>query len=815
MKGPKVSAGNVGKLEGRPLSMYLVPGLVVAAATLLILAVLAHQVLSQGADGQAERTMSRASTLVSAALSADIQAKVDRLSFLASEPGLAAWVARGMDAKDRQVEVARLASWLPGVYEVRLLPAGWNQVDPVDQDLRAPLGYAGLDMLRRVVDTGKPVPAEIHQADIGKPYVALAVPLWNGDKAVGALLAAYPVAGIASLLESFEPLPGVMHLRQIAGDGQYTLAKIGEARAVIGNLRNVHVTGTIWELEYGASPQLAFGLELVSFLGFVALGMVPLALIFWLQLSTLARALRHDIEGIAEQAQAFADGRPAGVLRPRLQLTAKLQKQLGKLLRAARQSGPAAATGTAPAAVEEAGSAVAIPAEVFRAYDIRGDAERYLSDDFARRLGLALAGEVSKTGGNQAVVGRDVRLSSPRLARALTDGLTRGGCEVVDLGVAPTPLVYFARQGLRADLAVVVTASHNPAGDNGFKIALGDRVVAAEELAQLRNTMTGQLVAADSAGHRSERSFQADYCDRVASDVQLLRPFKVVVDAGNGAAGAAAVAMLRALGCDVIELFCDPDGSFPNHHPDPSQPDNLSALMLEVQAQEADIGLAFDGDGDRLGVVDNVGDLIWPDRVLMLLARDLLIRLPGSDILYDVKCSRHLGRFVLSQGGRPIMNASGHARMRARMQETGAPLGGEFSGHFFIAERWFGFDDALYAAARVLEVLSADNRPVSEQFAELPASPATPEYYLHLGEGESEAVMRALEQAANFEDAELVRVDGLRVEFSDGWGLVRPSNTTASLAFRFEADNDAALARVQDRLRDWLVRAAPGVTPPF
>ncbi len=801
--------GGAAKLEGRPLSTYLVPGLVVAAVTLLILAVLVHQVLSRGADAQAERTMGRAASLVSAALSADLRNKVDRLGFLAAEPGLAAWVARGMNADDRQAEVARLATWLPGVLEVRLLPADWDTLDPVDGNARAPLGYAGLDMLRRVVAAGKPVPAEIHQADIGKPYVALAVPLWQGEKAVGALMAAYPVAGLADLLRTFEPLPGVIRLRQVAGDGKYTLAEVGDARELNGGLRSEHVGGSIWTLEVGTNRQLAFGLELLSFLGFVALGMLPLALIFWLQLSTLARALRHDLEGIAEQAQAFAEGRPAGPLHPRLQLTARLQQRLGKLLRASRTAAPVAAP-TTPAA-----KPVEIPAEVFRAYDIRGDAASRLSDEFASRLGAALAAEVRKSGGNKAVVGRDVRLSGPRLSRALIDGLTRGGCEVIDLGITPTPLVYFGRQALRADLAVVVTASHNPADDNGFKIALGDRVLAGKALAELRTVMAGPLSAAEHAGHCSERTIQDDYCARVVSDVQLIRPFKVVVDAGNGAAGAAAVAMLQALGCEVVELFCEPDGNFPNHHPDPSQPDNLAALKLEVQAQEADLGLAFDGDGDRLGVVDSAGELIWPDRLLMLLARDLLIRLPGSDILYDVKCSRHLGRFVLAQGGRPIMNASGHARMRARMQETGAPLGGEFSGHFFIAERWYGFDDALYAAARVLEVLSVDDRSTAEQFAELPASPATPEYHLLLAEGESERLMASLAETANFDDAELVRVDGLRVEFADGWGLVRPSNTTPSLAFRFEADNDAALARIQDRVRDWLVRAAPGRTPPF
>jgi phosphomannomutase/phosphoglucomutase len=466
-------------------------------------------------------------------------------------------------------------------------------------------------------------------------------------------------------------------------------------------------------------------------------------------------------------------------------------------------------------AAAPAAAPVDIPAEVFRAYDIRGRAEEQLTAGFALRLGMALAGKVQQAGGKQVVVGRDARHASGALQEALMEGLQRGGCDVVDLDMAPAPLVYFTQADSGAAGAVVVTGSHNPAADNGFKIVIGDQVLAGAELAALRGIMQQEQLPAAAQGQRVRREMAGDYLARLSGDVALARPLKVVVDGGNGAAGPLAAEALRAIGCEVSELFCEPDGSFPNHHPDPSRPENLSALMREVQAQQADIGLAFDGDGDRLGVVDSAGRHIWPDRVLMLLAQDVLIRQPGTDILYDVKSSRHLGRFVLSHGGRPIMAPSGHARMRARMKETGALLGGEFSGHFFISERWFGFDDALYAAARMLEIIAADPRSSAEQFEELPNSPSTPEYLLPLAEGQSGAVMDRLASQVDFADAELVTTDGLRIEFADGWGLVRASNTTPSLVFRFEGDDEAALARVQQLVRDWLGRVAPELSVPF
>ena len=818
MKGKANTAANGGKQQGRPLIMYLLPGLLVAVVTVLILAVLTHQVLSRGADDQAHKTMTRAAALLSAGLSGEVRNRLDRMRFLADEPGLATWVERGMSEADQQAETARLSTWLPGVLDVRLLPAGWQRLDPLDKGLSAPLGYAGVEMIRRVVESGKPSPAEVHQADIGKPYIALAVPLWHDKRVVGVLMADYPPDSLNQLLKEFEPLPGVLRLEQVVGKQRYVLSESQTAgQANMERAESVAVGGTIWQISYVSLPQFVFGLELLPFLGLVLLGLLPLALIFWLQLRVLARELQFDLDGIAEQAQAVAAGRTIAQLQPKLALTAGLQQKIAKALRdiRAQQHNGAKASSRAEAGAAPAASSIDIPAEVFRAYDIRGKADEQLTKGFATRLGAVLADRVLKTGGTKVVVGYDARHSSKRLQQALTEGLTRCGCNVVDLGMVPTPLVYFAQAVMNADAAVVVTGSHNPAQDNGFKIVIGHDVLAGEALAALREGMLTAPVGATQEGELIKREVGTEYQVKVLGEVALMRQLKVVVDAGNGAAGPLAVQLIEALGCEVIPLYCDPDGDFPNHHPDPSQPENLSALALEVQAHEADIGLAFDGDGDRLGVVDSNGHHIWPDRVLMLLARDLLIRQPGADVLYDVKCSRHLGRYILTHGGRPLMNPSGHALMRARMTETGAMLGGEFSGHIFIRERWFGFDDALYAAVRVLEIIAADERPSAEQFAELPDSPATPEYHLPLKEGENRTLMERLAAQANFADAELVTMDGLRVEFADGWGLVRPSNTTPTLVFRFEADNDAALARIQDRIRDWLGSVAPELQAPF
>ncbi|HED19385.1 MAG TPA: phosphomannomutase/phosphoglucomutase [Gammaproteobacteria bacterium] len=451
---------------------------------------------------------------------------------------------------------------------------------------------------------------------------------------------------------------------------------------------------------------------------------------------------------------------------------------------------------------------------IFRAYDIRGIVGETLSVDLAFDIGRAIGSEAYYRGEQTVVVGRDGRLSGPDMTTALIRGLLATGRDVKDIGRVPTPVLYFAAQYLGASSGVMVTGSHNPKDYNGFKIVLGGETLANEAIDSLRQRIeSGDMLTGE--GTVEEVDVLPDYIERVKSDVQLVRPIKVVVDCGNGVAGEAAPKLLQALGCEVVELFCEIDGNFPNHHPDPGKTENLAALIHAVQEQGAELGIAFDGDGDRIGVISSQGEIIWPDRLLMLLAIDVLSRNPGAQIIYDVKSSRHVADVVAEHGGEPLMWATGHSLIKAKMKETGALLAGEMSGHIFFKERWFGFDDALYSAARLLEILANQQSSSSDLFATLPDSMNTPELSVPMAEGEPKLYMEKLLNGAHFENARIATIDGLRVEFEKGWGLVRASNTTPSLVLRFEADDELALSTIQDEFRRVMLQIDPGLSLPF
>jgi phosphomannomutase/phosphoglucomutase len=451
---------------------------------------------------------------------------------------------------------------------------------------------------------------------------------------------------------------------------------------------------------------------------------------------------------------------------------------------------------------------------IFRAYDIRGIVGENLTPEVAFDIGRAIGSEAYFRGEQTVVVARDGRLSGPELTDALIRGLLATGRDVKDIGAVPTPVLYFAAQYLGGNSGVMVTGSHNPPNYNGFKIVLGGETLSNETIDALRQRIeSGDMLTGE--GSLESVDVLPDYIERVKSDVQIARPMKVVVDCGNGVAGAVAPQLLKALGCEVVELFCDVNGQFPNHHPDPSKTENLAVLIQAVQEQGADLGIAFDGDGDRLGVVSSQGEIIWPDRVLMLLAMDVLSRNPGAQIIYDVKCSRHVASVVAEHGGEALMWATGHSLIKAKMKETGALLAGEMSGHIFFKERWFGFDDALYSAARLLEILANDPRSSSDQFASLPDSMSTPELNVPMAEGEPVVFMEKLLNGAHFEKARVATIDGLRVEFERGWGLVRASNTTPCLVLRFEADDELALSTIQDEFRRVMLQADPTLSLPF
>jgi phosphomannomutase/phosphoglucomutase len=445
---------------------------------------------------------------------------------------------------------------------------------------------------------------------------------------------------------------------------------------------------------------------------------------------------------------------------------------------------------------------------IFKAYDIRGVIGKTLDASVARSIGQAFGSAMLAKGETVAVIGRDGRLSGPELCAALAEGLQSTGVDVVDLGVVATPMVYYGTHVLNTSSGIMVTGSHNPPDYNGFKMVLAGEAIYGETITALYDAIVRQDLRTGQGSYRTH-DIRADYLQRIAGDARMAHPMKIAVDCGNGVAGAFAGDLYRSMGCEVIELFCEVDGNFPNHHPDPAHPENLQDLIRCLQETDAEIGLAFDGDGDRLGVVTKDGQIIYPDRQLMLFAADVLTRNPDGQILYDVKCTRHIAPWVRARGGRPLMCKTGHSLVKAKMRETNAPLGGEMSGHVFFKDRWYGFDDGLYTGARMLELLSRMQDPSAELNA-LPMSASTPELHLHLQEGENFSLIDKMQAGAQFPGAdEIITIDGLRVEYPDGFGLARSSNTTPVVVMRFEGDNEQALTRIMGEFKREILKAKP------
>jgi len=457
----------------------------------------------------------------------------------------------------------------------------------------------------------------------------------------------------------------------------------------------------------------------------------------------------------------------------------------------------------------------ALPDAVFKAYDIRGTVPEQLNPDFARLLGLALAASAREQGVDTLVVGYDGRHSSPALSAALQDGINAGGIATVDLGMVPTPVVYFAANVLRTGSGVAITGSHNPPNYNGFKMMMAGKTLHGADIQALKKRIQAGVQPAAQPGAREARDLLDQYVAAIAERVKLARPMRIALDCGNGVGGVVAERLFKALGCDVDVLFGEVDGSFPNHHPDPAEPHNLEDLIRHVQNTDCELGLAFDGDADRLGVVTRSGQIIWPDRQLILYARDILQREPGATIIFDVKCSRHVALEIAKAGGQPLMWQTGHSLIKAKLAETGAPLAGEMSGHVFFKERWYGFDDGLHTGARLLEILSRSDNPSAELEA-LPQDQSTPELKLPLAEGEPHALIARLQQDGRFPTSQSINtIDGVRAEYADGFGLARASNTTPVIVLRFEAQSAEALQRIQGEFRAALLALKPDAALPF
>ncbi|MCC8363243.1 phosphomannomutase/phosphoglucomutase [Lysobacter sp. A6] len=649
-------------------------------------------------------------------------------------------------------------------------------------------GFGKVGLAESAVSENKAVAAIVK--DAGGARLAIAAPAHNGPVRVGVAYVRLPLERATAAVQGGDVSDdSYLALRQ----GSFSVVERGDAELATGaEVLAVPVKGTQWRLAAGLpdAGKAPFGL-----------GAIPCwaaaAVLFLLGFGAwrasrgprvVVEAAHADAPTLAQSVQTHAVAAPVA-------------------------EAPKVRPVTEPAA--PAGN-VLIDKSIFRAYDIRGVVGKTLDKGVADLIGQSIGSLMAEKGLQDIVVGRDGRLSGPDMVEGLVAGLRKAGRNVVDIGMAATPVVYFAAYQLRTGCAIAVTGSHNPPDYNGFKIVVGGETLAGKAIEDLYARIAeDRLYEAHAQGNLQQRDVSQDYIDRIASDVQLDRRLKVVVDAGNGVAGAIAPQVLTAIGADVTPLYCEVDGTFPNHHPDPSEPHNLESLIQMVKRLDADIGVAFDGDGDRLGVVTKDGNNIFPDRLLMLFAADVLERNPGAVIVYDVKCTGRLPGQILRHGGSPLMWKTGHSLIKAKMRETEAELAGEMSGHFFFKERWYGFDDGIYAAARLLEILAARPQTPSEVLDALPDGVSTPEIKVPAPDDDPHAFVDAFKARAKFEGGRLSTIDGLRVDWPDGWGLVRASNTTPVLVLRFDGDSRDALTRIQGAFREQLLALRPDLKLPF
>ena len=673
------------------------------------------------------------------------------------------------------------ADW-PGLEAAQVLPV---QLD-ADYAALDGAGFGRLAALEAAIGSGETV---LTVARIGDaPKVLVTAPARAGDTLVGVAMVQLPLSRATAALDGVALDDATyLALRQ----GGYTIHARGDAAlANVAERLGRPVPGTGLRVA-AAVPHVdtpPFGLDGLPLLVIAAVLML-LAVVVWrlprhLQPATTADDVAPTLAESLQQPAQADDGEPA----------------------------PVPVVRSEP---KKAAPSVVLDPSIFRAYDIRGIVGQTLDAGVAELVGQAVGSLMREQDLTDIVIGRDGRLSGPDLVAGLIAGLRKAGRNVIDIGLAPTPLVYFGGFHLRTGCCISVTGSHNPPDYNGFKIVVGGDTLSGDAITDLHARVADdRLYAAPQPGGLSERDISEDYVRRIADDIQIARPLKVVVDAGNGVAGELGPRVLEAIGAEVVPLYCDIDGTFPNHHPDPSDPKNLADLVSTVQRFDADLGLAFDGDGDRLGVVTRDGENIFADRLLMLFAADVLERNPGAMIVFDVKCTGRLPGHVLRHGGSPLMWKTGHSLIKAKMRETGAELAGEMSGHFFFSERWYGFDDGIYAAARLLEILAIDDDP-SAVLKALPSGVSTPEIKVDAPAGDPHAFVERVQAAAAFEGARLSTIDGVRADWPDGWGLVRASNTTPVLVLRFDADSREAMARIQQTFRDQLLALDPELALPF
>jgi phosphomannomutase/phosphoglucomutase len=724
-----------------------------------------------------------------------------------------------------------------------------------DMGRSAPMNFAALDMLRRVENGQTPAPEAYKVGQRWLVYSAAPLRLSEGEPLHGTLLLA---VDLERLLASLPVMPAEIGQIQLIQQFNNTAAQVLAERGQAQGTAQVFSTGNPnWTISFIPGSSLTNSVLsplLLAIAGLLAL--VGAIVGLYLVLSRLQSHLHADVLQLGQMLKELSAGKAVKAFSLSLPALDILAQSLARLPRRASEQAPApASSGTANperAAMQAPVSAMVdplfqdtdildidildedqdllglheptpapaqvkapkLPADIFRAYDIRGVVGRTLSAETAYWIGRAIGSQSIAQGEPNIAVGRDGRLSGPELAQQLIQGLLDCGCHVSDVGMVPTPVVYYAGHILTGKSAVMLTGSHNPRDYNGFKIVIAGDTLANEQIQALKTRIDNNDLAS-GVGTVEQVDVLDRYFKQIRDDIAMAKPMRVVVDCGNGVAGVIAPQLIEALGCSVIPLYCEVDGNFPNHHPDPGKPENLVDLIAKVKSEKADIGLAFDGDGDRVGVVTNTGTVVYPDRLLMLFAKDVVSRNPGADIIFDVKCTRRLTPLISGYGGRPVMWKTGHSLIKKKMKETGALLAGEMSGHIFFKERWFGFDDGIYAAARLLEILSQDRRDADHVFSAFPNDISTPEINIEVTEQSKFSIIERLQRDGVWGEGNITNLDGVRVDYPKGWGLVRASNTTPVLVLRFEAETEEELERIKEVFRAQLYSAAPDLNLPF
>ncbi|MGB3610229.1 MAG: phosphomannomutase/phosphoglucomutase [Cellvibrio sp.] len=713
----------------------------------------------------------------------------------------------------------RLEEFFDNPIAVRLIPAGTAKLN---RNGEAPIRFAELDLIRRAERREPTLPEAAVIEDKWLLHLIAPVPADTQQSVAGTLMVSLDGQDLFKAFSVGDASLGQATLLQkIAGSSPLTVVSRGNG--TVSPAKEIAIPGSYWSVRFVPSQQLVKQSEELPTLWLLVLSVTSIAglVLAWIASKVLVKAQTPQkastkadtaesaiVEKASETAKATEEILANPIYQSQDILDIAVIEEDDDILGLNQATGKKASS---EAVVET----LDVPAHIFRSYDIRGVVDQDLTLELAEYIGAALGSEVLDQGETSVLVARDGRLHSEALSQAMINGILGTGCHVIDIGVVPTPVLYFATFHLPdTNSGVMVTASHNPAEYNGFKMVINGVTLADDAVMGIRSRIMRQQFHRGQ-GNTEYRDVVADYIDRIFSDVALASNVSLVIDAGNAVTGVVAPRLFEELGCDVTQLYCELDGSFPNHDPDPCHEKNLRDLIAKVQEVGADLGVAFDGDGDRLVVVTPKGRIIWPDHLLMLFARDVLARNPGADVLFDVKCSRQLNQVISSYGGRPLMWKTGHSPMKAKMIETGALIGGEYSGHIFIKDRWYGFDDGMYAMARLLEIITLRDQKIDDVFEAFPILPATPELKIAVPDADKAALIQQLIEQGDFQSGKPTTIDGLRVDFAKGWGLVRPSNTSAALTLRFEAETEEILEKIKRLFKRELLKIKPDLNIEF